>query len=29
MMPFERKIYLELLLQFLKEDKERLEKQNV
>jgi hypothetical protein len=29
MMPFERKIYLELLLQFLKEEKERLEKQNV
>jgi hypothetical protein len=29
MLPFERKIYLELLLQFLKEEKERLEKQNV
>jgi hypothetical protein len=29
MIPFERKIYLELLLQFLKEEKERLEKQNV
>jgi|TARA_R110002126_G_scaffold288872_1_gene443115 hypothetical protein len=26
MMPFERKIYLELLLQFLKEEKERSEK---
>jgi hypothetical protein len=29
MIPFERKIYVDLLLQHLKEEKERLENQNV
>lgn len=29
MIPFERKIYVDLLLQHLKEEKERLESQNV